>query len=101
LRGQKALQTAGRLGVAFLLLLSDVDAVERDSGTSWTAGSTRPHREKLRRMGSESGSMAPNLEAACRFVERTGGIAAIGALGGGPGLLCAEAGDSRRLPRQD
>ena len=55
----------------------------------------------MRRMGFESGSMAPDHEAACRFVEKTGGIAAIGALGDGPALLRGEAGDSGRLPPRD
>jgi carbamate kinase len=52
-------------------------------------------------MDSESGSMAPNLEAACRFVERTGAITKTGAPGDGPAHLGAEAGDSGRLPRKD
>lgn len=51
-------------------------------------------------MGFESGSMAPEHEGACRFVEKTGEIAAIGALSDGPALLCGDAGDSRRLPRR-
>jgi carbamate kinase len=91
---------AGRLGVAFRLLLSDVGAVERDSGTRRAARIDEASAGELRRMGFESGSMAPNLEAACRFVERTSGIAAIGALGGGT-LRRAEAGDSGCLRRRD
>jgi carbamate kinase len=35
---------AGRLGAGFLLLLTDVDGVERDSGTR-PPGSVRPHWE--------------------------------------------------------
>lgn len=41
---------------------------------------------------------APNLEAARRFAERTGGIA-IGAPADGPALLRGEAGDSSPAPR--
>ena len=41
-------------------------------------GETTP--AELRRSSFAAGSMAPKVEAACRFVERTGGRAAIGAL---------------------
>jgi carbamate kinase len=39
-----------------------------------------------------AGSMGPKVEAACRFVEGTGGFAAIGALGDAVGLLNGETG---------
>ena len=51
-------------------------------------------------MGFESGSMAPKVDAARCVVERTGGIAAIGALGGALALLCREAG-TRVVPSPD
>jgi len=92
---------AGRLGVALLLVRFGVDAVERDSGRRRAARVDGATPGELRRMDFESGSMAPNLEAACRFVEMTGAIAKTGALGDGPALLAAEAGDSGRLPRKD
>jgi carbamate kinase len=92
---------AGGLGVAFLLVLFGVDAVERASGRRPAARTDGATPGELRRMDFESGSMAPNLEAACRFVERTGAIAKTGALGDGPAHLGAEAGDSGRLPRKD
>jgi carbamate kinase len=68
------------LGAAFLLLLTDVEAVERDWGTplAATIGQTTPR--KLRSLHFEQGSMAPKVEAACRFVETCGGVAAIGSL---------------------
>jgi carbamate kinase len=61
-------------------------------------GSARPHGE-LRRMGFESGSMAPKFDAARCFVDRTWGIAEIGALGGAAALRCGEAG--ARVPSPD
>ena len=36
---------------------------------------------ELRRLSFAAGSMGPKVEAACRFVERTGGDAVIGSLG--------------------
>jgi carbamate kinase len=38
------------------------------------------------------GSMGPKVDAACRFVEATGGIAAIGALGDATRIVAGEAG---------
>jgi carbamate kinase len=92
---------AGRLGAGFLLLLTDVHVLERDSGTRQAARIDEATPGELTRMGFESGSMAPDHEAACRFVEKIGGIAAIGALGDSPALLRGETGDSGRLPRRD
>ena len=95
---------AERLGAEQLLLLTDVAAVERD----WATPRARPiHRatpEELRTIDFAAGSMGPKVEAACRFVERTGGTAAIGSLddaaavaGGGAGTHVT-AGD-RREPK--
>jgi len=71
---------AEQVGAERLLLLTDVDAVY----AGWATPAARPLREvtaaELRRMRFEPGSMAPKVEAACRFAERTGGVAAIGAL---------------------
>lgn len=75
-----AAMLAERLGAAQLLLLTDVAAVESD----WNTPQARPiHRatpQQLRRLDFAAGSMGPKVEAACRFVERTGGTAAIGLL---------------------
>jgi carbamate kinase len=71
---------AERLGADFLLLLTDVPAVFED----WPEPRERPLRRAapaaLRKLGLDPGSMGPKAEAACRFVERTGRPAAIGAL---------------------
>jgi carbamate kinase len=63
-----------------LLLLTDVDALYLDWGT--------PRQRALRRVAVDAiagerfaaGSMGPKVEAACSFVERTGGVAGIGRL---------------------
>ncbi|HTS73633.1 MAG TPA: carbamate kinase [Gaiellaceae bacterium] len=83
---------AVKLGARFLLLLTDVDAVVRGWGTPQAAkiGHTTP--KELRSMHFEQGSMAPKVEAACRFVEATGGTAAIGSLDDAGALVLGTAG---------
>ena len=63
-----------------LLLLTDVDAVYTGFGTPDQAPLGRVTPPSLRRETFAAGSMGPKVEAACRFVERTGGRAAIGRL---------------------
>ena len=83
---------AQELGADALLLLTDVAAVYE----GWEGASPQAIRavapEPLRRMGFAAGSMGPKVEAACRFVERTGGFAAIGALADGAAMLAGDAG---------
>ena len=83
---------ATELGATALLLLTDVEAVE----TAWRTPAARKicqiSPEALRAQTFEAGTMAPKVEAAARFVERTGGIAAIGALGAAAKVLRGEAG---------
>jgi len=71
---------ASELCADALLLLTDVSAVYDD----WPEPARRPVVRatpgELRARSFESGSMAPKVEAACRFVEHTDGFAAIGAL---------------------
>ncbi|HEX9030838.1 MAG TPA: carbamate kinase [Streptosporangiaceae bacterium] len=75
-----------------LLLLTDVDAVIDGFGTT----TARPIRQatpaQLRGRAFPSGSMGPKVEAACRFVEATGGIAAIGSLREAQAVLEGRAG---------
>ncbi len=68
------------LGADALLLLTDVAGVESDFGRpgSHVIRDTTP--SELRARSFPAGSMGPKVDAACRFVERTGGIAAIGSL---------------------
>jgi carbamate kinase len=64
----------------FLMLLTDVEAVQAD----WRTPDARPLQfatpSELRALSFAAGSMAPKIEAACRFVEATGHQAAIGSL---------------------
>jgi carbamate kinase len=75
-----------------LLLLTDVAAVEADWGTP----RARPLREasvvELGEISFATGSMGPKVEAARRFAHRTGGLAAIGALGDAAAILRGERG---------
>jgi carbamate kinase len=71
---------AARLGADTLLMLTDVPAVARDWGTPRARTIVRTTPQELRTLHFEAGSMGPKIEAACRFVEATGGVAAIGSL---------------------
>lgn len=62
------------------VMATDVDAVYADWGTPQQRALGRVTPAQLRQMGFPAGSMGPKVEAACRFVEATGGRAAIGAL---------------------
>jgi carbamate kinase len=71
---------AERLEADLLLILTDVEAVVRDWGTPNARAIRTTTPARLRRLDFAAGSMGPKVEAACRFVERTGGEAVIGAL---------------------
>ncbi len=75
-----------------LLLLTDVEAVESDFGRPGAAPIRTATAAALRAHGFPDGSMGPKVEAACRFAERTGGLAAIGALTHAAALLAGTAG---------
>lgn len=64
----------------FLLILTDVPCVYDGYGTHDQQPVLDATPDGLRRGGYPDGSMGPKAEAAARFVERTGGLAAIGAL---------------------
>jgi carbamate kinase len=71
---------ARSLEADFLLMLTDVDAVLRDWGTPSPVPIVQTTPSELRGIAFANGSMGPKVAAACRFVEATGGTAAIGAL---------------------
>jgi carbamate kinase len=71
---------AERLGARHLLMLTDVSHVERAWGTPAASPIDEATASELRALTFAAGSMGPKVEAACRFVERTGGEATIGAL---------------------
>ena len=68
------------LGVDTLVLATDVDAVYDGYGLSEQRPIARATPAGLREREFPAGSMGPKVEAVCRFVERTGGTAAIGSL---------------------
>lgn len=63
-----------------LVLATDVDAVVSGWGTEDERAISRTTPGWLRSQSFVTGSMAPKVEAACRFVEATGGRASIGGL---------------------
>jgi carbamate kinase len=83
---------ARELNADALLLLTDIDAVYNQ----WGSPSSQPLRQvtpqELRSYTFAPGSMAPKVEAACRFVERTNGFAGIGRLEDAVAILMAQAG---------
>lgn len=83
---------ARKLEFDLLLLLTDVDVVQLDWGTPRARPIRRTTPAELREQNFASGSMGPKVEAACRFVETTGGTAGIGALADAAAILRGDAG---------
>ncbi|MEI5525640.1 carbamate kinase [Streptomyces brasiliscabiei] len=71
---------AEELKADFLLILTDVPYVYDGYGTTDQRPLLDATPDQLRGRGFPDGSMGPKTEAAARFVSRTGGLAAIGAL---------------------
>ncbi len=75
-----------------LLMLTDVDAVYTD----WSTPEARALRcispQAISEFAFAPGSMAPKVEAACEFVEQSGGIAGIGQLKDAAAILTGDAG---------
>ena len=76
----------------FLMLLTDVDAVYADWGTPRARSIPFATPAELSRLTFATGSMAPKIDAACRFVRATGHPAAIGSLSKAADLLSARSG---------
>ena len=75
-----------------LLLLTDVPAVSTDFADPAAPPIRQTTVDVMRRMTFARGSMGPKVDAACRFVEHTGRMAAIGALADAVAILAGEAG---------
>jgi carbamate kinase len=75
-----------------LLILTDVAAVQEHYGTPAARPIHRVTVAELRAAQFPDGSMGPKVEAACRFAEATGGLAAIGRLTDAGELLSGTAG---------
>jgi len=85
-------QLADAVDADALLLLTDVDAVIDGFGTPDAHPIRHATPSELRARTFPAGSMGPKVEAACRFAEKTGRMAAIGRLDGAEALLNREAG---------
>jgi carbamate kinase len=83
---------AADLGADAFLIVTDVDAVYTDWGTPEQRAIRRATPEALAGAEFAEGSMGPKVRAACNFVERTGGFAAIGSITDTEKLLRGEAG---------
>jgi carbamate kinase len=75
-----------------LLLLTDVPAVQEEFGTPQASPIRQATPAWLRTRTFPPGSMGPKIEAACRFAEATGNMAAIGRLTDAQALLAGTTG---------
>ncbi|MGO9817796.1 MAG: carbamate kinase [Acidocella sp.] len=71
---------AEQIGADLYIMLTDVDAVYLDYGTPAQRALREATPEMLLAQGFAAGSMGPKVQAACRFVQHTGHMAAIGRL---------------------
>lgn len=78
---------AQAIGADALLLLTDVPAVIDGYGTPAARPIEQTTVSQLRSRSLPGGSMGPKAEAACRFVEATGAVAAIGSLANAEAML--------------
>ncbi len=78
---------AQAVGAEALLLLTDVESVMDGYGTPQARPIRQATTRELRARSFPAGSMGPKVEAVCRFVEKTGGTAAIGRLEDAGALL--------------
>jgi carbamate kinase len=83
---------AAELGADMLVIATDVDAVYADWGTPDQHPIRRATPAELAASEYAEGSMAPKVEAACMFVEKTGGTAAIGSIAEIEAVLHGDAG---------
>ena len=83
---------ASELGADALLIVTDVDAVYLDWGTSHQRVVRRAAPQALAATGFADGSMGPKVRAACWFVEHTGRPASIGSIDDTAAMLRGDAG---------
>jgi carbamate kinase len=83
---------ARQLGADMLILLTDVDAVYLDFGTSQARRIMRAGAAALTADRFAAGSMGPKVEAATMFATATGRVAAIGRLEDAAAILRGDAG---------
>jgi len=92
---------ATELSADLVVFATDVDAVYTGFGTQRQRAITKATPAGLRQLEFAAGSMAPKVDAACRFVERRGGRAAIGSLAQLPHLLDGTSGTQVRAEGRD
>jgi len=80
------------LDADLFVMLTDTDAVYVDWGKPTQKAIRRASPAALSAVPFPAGSMGPKVEAACRFAETTGKIAAIGALADLSRIIAGEAG---------
>jgi carbamate kinase len=80
------------IGADALAIVTDVDAVYAAWGTPQQRAIRSATPDELAAGTFAEGSMGPKVRAACWFVERTGGVAAIGSINDTEALLRGEAG---------
>ena len=83
---------ARELGADAFIMLTDVDAIYKDWGETGAGAMRRISARAIRQYSFAPGSMAPKVEAACEFVEQSGGLAGIGRLKDAQAILTGEAG---------
>lgn len=83
---------AEQLGADALVVLTDVAGIYRGFGTPSAELIRSATPAELRAIDFPAGSMGPKVDALCRFVERTGGVAVVGALADAAVLLSGERG---------
>ncbi len=85
---------AGDIHADLLAIITDVEAVYLDWGTSRQRAIRRAAPAELTEREFAAGSMGPKVAAACAFVERTGGRAVIGSIADAAKLVSGDAGTS-------
>lgn len=83
---------ARELAADAFIMLTDVEAVYKNWGQSNQAAMRRISMREIRKFAFAAGSMAPKVEAACEFVEQTGGLAGVGRLQDVSAILNGKAG---------
>jgi len=91
---------ARRLNADHLIMLTDVDGVSRCFGTPEARRIESATPADLRAMRFAESSMGPKVDAACLFVEETGGRASIGHLDDLAGILAGKAGTTIAPPHR-
>jgi carbamate kinase len=97
-KDRAAALVAEELGAEALLLLTDVEGIYEDWDTPDRRLLTEVTPDALVALDLADGSMGPKAAAAADFAERTGGLAAVGAIEDATAILSGRAG-TRVVPR--